>query len=90
MSRDTTVIAFRQPEAVDDPLSELAREGARRMLAQVLIAAERPPCLSAGPKIRFPDGLRSNPRPGPLFRMPGRFFPTESSARRARKRSAKK
>jgi hypothetical protein len=23
MSRDTTVIAFRQPEAVDDPLSEL-------------------------------------------------------------------
>jgi hypothetical protein len=27
-----------QPEAIDDPLSELAREGARRMLAQVLIA----------------------------------------------------
>ena len=38
MSRDTTVIPFRQPEAIDDPLSELAREGARRMLAQVLIA----------------------------------------------------
>ena len=38
MSRDTTVIAFRQPDAVDDPLTELAREGARRMLAQVLIA----------------------------------------------------
>ena len=38
MSRVTTVIPFRQPEAIDDPLSELAREGARRMLAQVLIA----------------------------------------------------
>ena len=38
MSRDTTVIPFRQPEAVDDPLTEVAREGARRMLAQVLIA----------------------------------------------------
>jgi putative transposase len=38
MSRDTTVVAFRQPEAIDDPLSELAREGARRMLAQALIA----------------------------------------------------
>jgi FAD/FMN-containing dehydrogenase len=38
MSRDTTVIPFRQPEAIDDPLSEIAREGARRMLAQVLIA----------------------------------------------------
>ena len=38
MSRDITLIAFRQPEAIDDPLSELAGEGARRMLAQVLIA----------------------------------------------------
>ena len=38
MSRDSTVLPFRQPEAIDDPLSELAREGARRMLAQVLIA----------------------------------------------------
>jgi hypothetical protein len=38
MSRDTTVIPFRQPETIDDPLTEVAREGARRMLAQVLIA----------------------------------------------------
>jgi putative transposase len=38
MSRDTTVIPFRQPETIDDPLTEIAREGARRMLAQVLIA----------------------------------------------------
>ena len=38
MSRDTTVIPFRQPDVIDDPLTELAREGARRMLAQVLVA----------------------------------------------------
>ena len=38
MLRDTTVLRFRQPDAIDDPLSELAREGARRMLAQALIA----------------------------------------------------
>ena len=38
MSRDTTVIAFRQPDIIDDPLTELAREGARRILAQVLVA----------------------------------------------------
>lgn len=38
MSIDTTVIAFRQPGAIDDLLTELAREGARRMLAKVLIA----------------------------------------------------
>jgi len=38
MSRDTTVTALRRPDAIDDPLTELAREGARRILAQVLIA----------------------------------------------------
>jgi hypothetical protein len=38
MLKDTTVISFRQPDAVDDPLTELACEGARRILAQALIA----------------------------------------------------
>ena len=28
MPRDTTVIAFRQPEAINDALTEVAREGA--------------------------------------------------------------
>src|SRR6266403_2121046 len=37
MLKDTTVIRLRQPDAIDDPLTELAREGARRMLAQALI-----------------------------------------------------
>jgi putative transposase len=46
MPRDTTVIAFRQPEAIDDPLTEVAREGTRRMPAQALIAetASLSPC----------------------------------------------
>ena len=30
MSRDSTFIPFRQPEAIDDPLTEVAREGAQR------------------------------------------------------------
>ena len=55
MSRDTTVIAFRQPEAVDDPLSELAREGARRMLAQVLIA-EADSFVAMWRDLKLPDG----------------------------------
>ena len=38
MSRCTTVIPSRQPDVIEDPLTEVAREGARRMLAQVLIA----------------------------------------------------
>ncbi|MFT4962031.1 MAG: putative transposase [Paracoccaceae bacterium] len=38
MKNDTTVVQFRQTETVVDPLTELAREGARRMLAEALKA----------------------------------------------------
>src|SRR4029453_11030019 len=55
MSRDTTVIAFRQPEAIDDSLSELAREGARRMLAQVL-TAEADSFVAMWKDLKLPDG----------------------------------
>ena len=55
MSRDSTVIAFRQPEAIDDPLSDLAREGARRMLAQVLVA-EADSFVAMWKNLKMPDG----------------------------------
>src|ERR1700685_4089242 len=55
MSRDTTVIPFRQPEAIDDPLTEVAREGARRMLAQVLIA-EADALVAQWKDLKLPDG----------------------------------
>lgn len=38
MKYDTDIIALRQPESVDDPLTEIARDGARRMLAAALRA----------------------------------------------------
>ena len=38
MKNDTTVLPFRQSEIVVDPLTELAREGARRMLAEACAA----------------------------------------------------
>ena len=38
MSEDTTILPFRQSEKIVDPLTELAREGARRMLAEALKA----------------------------------------------------
>ncbi len=38
MNEDTTVIPFRHADSIDDPLTELAREGARRMLAEALKA----------------------------------------------------
>jgi putative transposase len=55
MSRDTTVIPFRQPEAIDDPLTQVAREGARRMLAQVLIA-EADAFVAQWKDVKLPDG----------------------------------
>ena len=55
MSRDTTVIPFRQPDAIDDPLTELAREGARRILAQALIA-EADTFVALWKDLKLPDG----------------------------------
>ena len=55
MSRDSAVIPFRQPDAIDDPLTELAREGARRMLAQALIA-EADAFVAMWKDLKLPDG----------------------------------
>jgi hypothetical protein len=55
MLKDTTVIRFRQPDAVDDPLTELAREGARRILAQALIA-EADALVALWKNLKLPDG----------------------------------
>jgi transposase-like protein len=55
MSRDTTVIALRQPNTIDDPLTDIAREGARRMLAQVLIA-EADAFVAQWKDFKLPDG----------------------------------
>jgi hypothetical protein len=38
MNEDRTILPFRQSETIVDPLTELAREGARRMLAEALKA----------------------------------------------------
>src|SRR5260370_429043 len=55
MLKDTTVIRLRQPDAIDDPLTELAREGARRMLAQALIA-EADAFVALRKDLKLPDG----------------------------------
>ena len=38
MTSDSTVVPLRQPDAVDDPLTMIFREGARRLLAQAIEA----------------------------------------------------
>ena len=44
-----------QPDIIDDPLTELAREGARRILAQVLIA-EADAVVAMWKDLKLPDG----------------------------------
>lgn len=55
MTRDATVIRFRQPDAIDDPLTEIACEGARRMLAQVLMV-EADAFVAQWKDLKLPDG----------------------------------
>jgi len=38
MTTDTKILPFHNSDIIEDPLTEIAREGARRMLAEVLTA----------------------------------------------------
>src|SRR6266536_3504891 len=89
MSRDTTVIPFRQPDAIDDPLSELAREGARRMLAQVLVA-EADAFVAMWKDLKLPDGRDRVVRHGhgPRRAIQTGFGPVEVRRAKVRDRGA--
>jgi len=55
MSSSSTVVPLRQPNVVDDPLTAVLRDGARRLLAQA-IEVEAEAFLAAMRKMRLPDG----------------------------------
>lgn len=55
MSEDNKVVALRQPDVIDDPLTALLRAGARRLLEQA-IEAEVESFLAAMKDLRLPDG----------------------------------
>ncbi len=55
MSSSSTVVSFRQPDAVGDPLTAVLRDGARRLLAQA-IEAEAEAFLATMKGERLPDG----------------------------------
>jgi transposase-like protein len=63
MEKTTSIVRFRQSGAVDDPLTELAREGARRILAEAL-AAEADAFVAAFADERLEDGRRRVVRHG--------------------------
>jgi putative transposase len=55
MDSSTNIIRLRQPEEIDDPLTEVLRAGARRLLAQA-VEMEAEVFLAAMQDLRLPDG----------------------------------
>lgn len=55
MTSSSTVVPLRQPDTVDDPLTAVLRDGARRLLAQAVEAeADAFPTTMKG--VQLPDG----------------------------------
>ncbi len=63
VKEDSSIISFRQPDSVEDPLTEIAREGARRMLATAL-EAEVEAMLEEFAEERLADGRQRIVRHG--------------------------
>lgn len=63
MKNDTPILPFRQSETIADPLTELAREGARRMLAEAL-KAEADAFVASFAEERLDDGRQRVVRHG--------------------------
>jgi putative transposase len=63
MKNDTLILPFRQSETIADPLTELAREGARRMLAEAL-KAEADAFVASFADERLDDGRKRIVRHG--------------------------
>src|ERR671916_43373 len=55
MESSTNVVRLRQPDEIDDALTEVLRTGARRLLAQA-VEMEAEAFLSAMQDLRLPDG----------------------------------
>ena len=63
MKNDTGILAFRQSDSITDPLTELAREGARRMLAEAM-KAEADAFVASFADERLEDGRQRVVRHG--------------------------
>jgi hypothetical protein len=64
MNEDTSIVRFRQPDAIDDPLTALLRSGARQLLEQA-IEAEVAAFLAARKDLKLADGRDRLVRHGP-------------------------
>src|SRR5260370_39739868 len=55
MNENSKVVALRQPDEIDDPLTDILRFGARQLLAQA-VEAEAEVFLAAMKELKLPDG----------------------------------
>ena len=88
MEKTTTVVPFRQVNSVDDPLTEIAREGARRMLA-VAMGVEADAFVAQHSGVALPDGRQRVVRHGhgPMRRIQTGVGPLEVQRPKVRDRA---
>ena len=55
MEENSSVVRFRQPDAIDDPLTSILRSGARQLLARA-VEMEAEEFLAAMKDLKLPDG----------------------------------
>ena len=55
MNQNSNVVALRQPDEIDDPLTDILRSGARQLLAQA-VELEAEAFLAAMKALKLPDG----------------------------------
>jgi putative transposase len=88
MEKTTTAVPFRQVDSVDDPLTEIAREGARRMLA-VAMGVEADAFVAQHSGVALPDGRQRVVRHGhgPMRRIQTGVGPLEVQRPKVRDRA---
>ena len=67
MNENSNIVSLRQPDAIDDPLTNILRSGARRLLAQA-VEFEADAFLAEMKDLKLADGRdrlsTARPRPG--------------------------
>ena len=89
MGKNSSVVRFRQPDAIDDPLTGILRSGARRLLTQA-VEMEAEAFLATMKDLKLPDGRGRVVRHGhgPERTIQTGIGPVEVSAVKIRDRGA--
>ena len=87
MKKNSSVVCFRQPDAIDDPLTSILRSGARQLLTRA-VEMEAEEFLAAMKDLKLPDGRGRIVRHGhsPARRIQTGIGPVEVSAVKIRDR----